>query len=145
MDKWHSLCQGKAPYFPKNAVSCEMPPDDGPIEKGTVAPSSPNCIILLMQRLVSTWHYRFSRDVLADMAELLCSVDVIPYSEVAKLDAKLQAFAPHAGVFDANVRPPPEERTIISGQTRADEEPYVTLFTKQSGKAFVCPSAPLRF
>ena len=35
-DKWHSLSLGRPPYFPKEAVSCELPVDDGRVERGMI-------------------------------------------------------------------------------------------------------------
>ena len=35
-DKWRSLALGRPQYFPKQIVSCEIPVDDGEVEKGTI-------------------------------------------------------------------------------------------------------------
>ena len=71
---------------------------------------------------------------MADMAVLFCSVDVIPYSEVKRIDEKLQQVAPHPGVFDYRVRLKAESKSIIPGQTSAEQEPMTTLVTKQAGQ-----------
>lgn len=68
---------------------------------------------------------------MVDIAELLCSAEVLPYVEVEKLNAKLQAFPPHPGVADANYHPHKER--ALSTKIRDEQDPMLTLFDKQIG------------
>ena len=68
------------------------------------------------------------------MADKMCSVDSIPYSEVKKLDDRLQAFAPHSGIanFTIPARITEEEKGTFA-RVREDEKPVTTLFAKHKG------------
>ena len=85
-----------------------------------------------LMRKVATWRYRFARDILADMAELLCSAKIVPYSEIMELDGRLQAFLPHRDVF----RPRPSATNATAHaplHSREDKHSMLTLLNKQRG------------
>ena len=67
------------------------------------------------------------------MAELLCSTDVVSYSEVKKIDARLQAFAPSGGAspFSAPFTLP--LKGIFEGTVQAEWGPITTVYIKQTG------------
>ena len=81
------------------------------------------------------------------MAELLCSTDVVPYSEVKRIDEKLQAFLPHSDVFNSNSpshnanvrsRTPPRTRTP-SNRRGGEKNAMTTVFAKEKGSLVTFP------
>ena len=138
-DKWRSLRLGRPPCIGKEMVSCDFPFDDEPVERGEVLLSfSAITGRLKPGNTVSTWRYRFARDVMADIAELLCSTEVLAYSEIEKLDARLQAFSTHPGVFNSTVGSSFYNRDREqSTKSRDGQGPMLTLFDKQIGMALL--------
>lgn len=102
-----------------------------------IFPRFPSSIESIWISSVANWQYRFTRDVLVDIADVVCSVDVVPYSEIKKIDERLQAFAPHPLVFSQNVMSSLGDDSApktTGWNSKEHESPMVTIFAKEEGK-----------
>lgn len=88
---------------------------------------------------VWNWQYRFARDILADIAEMVSSVKAVPYPVIVEMDEKLQAFKPHLLALrqrDMSSTNGSSKIEIAAWSSRTQPSPFLTIFAKEEGKCF---------
>ena len=94
--------------------------------------------------LVWHWLYRFSRDVLFDIARLLSSAEAIPPSELQRVDQRLRAFPLHPRTSCSRSHVPSEDYPLPGSSTdrntRLRGNPAMSLYAKALGKHYLLTS-----
>ena len=76
------------------------------------------------------WHYKFVRDIVADLVTVVSSSKASAYSAVLEMDERLRAFTPHALAFSENK----------SWDSRRQQHPVMTLFAVEEGTQKTTPA-----
>lgn len=103
VDKWKSLESGRPAIFNLEEVDCEFPED----KEATL--SNEGTIVSGFQR----WKHRFTKEVLAPIAQQLCLVRAIKYSELLELDRKLRDFETHPSLLKSAKPGPNGDKMVI--------------------------------